>query len=58
MKERVEEALKKIRPALEADGGGIELVLSVFVRTNFTVCVGEFKQAIINVGIIHPTLYL
>ena len=26
MKERVEEALKKIRPALEADGGGIELV--------------------------------
>jgi len=26
MRERVEEALKKIRPALEADGGGIELV--------------------------------
>ena len=26
MKERVEEALKQIRPALEADGGGIELV--------------------------------
>ena len=26
MKERVEEALKKIRPALEEDGGGIELV--------------------------------
>ncbi len=26
MKERVEQALKKIRPALEADGGGIELV--------------------------------
>jgi Fe-S cluster biogenesis protein NfuA len=26
MKERVEEALKKIRPTLEADGGGIELV--------------------------------
>ncbi len=26
MKERVEEALKIIRPALEADGGGIELV--------------------------------
>jgi len=26
MKERVEEILKKIRPALEADGGGIELV--------------------------------
>ncbi len=26
MKEKIEEALKKIRPALEADGGGIELV--------------------------------
>jgi Fe-S cluster biogenesis protein NfuA len=26
MRDRVEEALKKIRPALEADGGGIELV--------------------------------
>jgi Fe-S cluster biogenesis protein NfuA len=26
MRERVEEALKKIRPALEADGGGIDLV--------------------------------
>lgn len=26
MRERIEEALKKIRPALEADGGGIELV--------------------------------
>jgi Fe-S cluster biogenesis protein NfuA len=26
MKEKVEAALNKIRPALEADGGGIELV--------------------------------
>ncbi|MCK5708483.1 MAG: NifU family protein [Candidatus Aureabacteria bacterium] len=26
MKERVEAALEKIRPSLEADGGGIELV--------------------------------
>ncbi len=26
MKERVEQALNKIRPALEADGGGIELI--------------------------------
>lgn len=26
MKERVEAALEKIRPALEADGGGIELI--------------------------------
>ena len=26
MKEKVEEVLNKIRPALEADGGGIELV--------------------------------
>ena len=26
MKERVEEALKKVRPALQADGGDIELV--------------------------------
>jgi len=26
MKERVEAALKKIRPSLEADGGGIELI--------------------------------
>jgi Fe-S cluster biogenesis protein NfuA len=26
MRELVEETLKKIRPALEADGGGIELV--------------------------------
>jgi len=26
MREMVEETLKKIRPALEADGGGIELV--------------------------------
>jgi len=26
MKEKVEEVLKKIRPALEADGGGIELI--------------------------------
>ena len=26
MKEKIEEALKKIRPALEADGGGIEFV--------------------------------
>lgn len=26
MKERVDEVLTKIRPALEADGGGIELV--------------------------------
>ena len=26
MKERIEQALGKIRPALEADGGGIELV--------------------------------
>ena len=26
MKERVEDVLAKIRPALEADGGGIELV--------------------------------
>jgi Fe-S cluster biogenesis protein NfuA len=26
MKERVEEALKKIRPALQADGGDVELV--------------------------------
>ena len=26
MKERVEEALKKIRPSLQADGGDVELV--------------------------------
>ncbi len=26
MKEKVEEALKKIRPALQADGGDVELV--------------------------------
>jgi Fe-S cluster biogenesis protein NfuA len=26
MKEKVEEALKKVRPALQADGGDIELV--------------------------------
>ena len=26
MKERVEEALNKIRPQLQADGGGVELV--------------------------------
>ena len=26
MKERIEAALDKIRPALEADGGGIELI--------------------------------
>jgi Fe-S cluster biogenesis protein NfuA len=26
MRERVEEALKKIRPALQADGGDVELV--------------------------------
>ncbi len=26
MKEKVEKALSKIRPALEADGGGVELV--------------------------------
>ncbi len=26
MKERIEEALKKIRPALQADGGDVELV--------------------------------